>query len=189
MPQSIAQWAPQQWGVFVTVLAAGLLAALLAGPVARVRADVRAKRWTPPRGRHIAPSWLTALYPATALPVVPGADRTEQEAQMISEIEAHLAAGPGSLTSLREVGPGAVAAVEPLVDPDIAADVAAGLDAALEAFRIGVEPAMRTARRWLLQAGETYAAQALRAWHIEETTGEIPAGVMRSILDASRMTA
>jgi hypothetical protein len=174
MPTSIAAWEQQQWGVFVAVIAAGLLAAILAPVAARWRLHHPYPAPPRPRGRHIAPRGLAALYPTNTLPVIPGAGPMPQAAELIDDIEAHLAAGPGSLTSLREVGPGAIAVVEPLVDLDVAADLGAALDAALEAFRVGTEPAMRTARRWMLQGGETYAAQALRRWHIEEITGEWP---------------
>jgi hypothetical protein len=170
MPQSIELWTSQQWGVFVTVLAAGLLAALLVN----IRAHL---------ARHVVPPHLAALYPAHALPVVPGLTRTDQDDELIGEIEAHLAAGPGSLTSLREVGPGHIAEPEPLVDADVRADLDAALSAALEAFRVAVEPAMRKARLWTLQAGETYAENALRTWHLLEQTAEYP--IVRRVLDAS----
>jgi hypothetical protein len=180
MPNSIAAWEQQQWGVFVAVIAAGLLAAVLAPPVARVRADYRAAR---PKPRHVVPAHLAALYPRHALPVVPGLTRTDQDDELIGEIEAHLAAGPGSLLSLREVGPGHIAEPEPLVDADVRADLDAALSAALEAFRVAVEPAMRKARLWTLQAGETYAENALRTWHLLEQTAEYP--IVRRVLDAS----
>lgn len=171
----MTHWTAQQWGVFVTVVAAGLLAALLAPVAVRVRADLaRRRRRLDVSPRHYrVPAHLADLYPPYAVPVVPG-ETMPDGPQLIDEIEAHLAAGPGSLTSLREVGPGAVAAVEPPVDPDIAADVKAVLDAALESFRVGVEPSMRTARLWMLRGGETYARQELFAWHIGTGTGEYP---------------
>lgn len=156
MPTAIDAWTQQQWGVFVAVIAAGLLAALLAPVAVRARADV-------------APRALAARYPARALPVVPGVR------ELLDEVSAHVAPGAGSLTSLREVGPGHIVAAEPLVDADIAEAVGAALDAALETFRVAVEPAMRRARLWTLQAGETYAENALRTWHILEITGEYPA--------------
>lgn len=168
MPTAIDAWTQQQWGVFVTVIAAGLLAALLAPVAVRTRADVRARRWTPSPGRHVAPRALAALYPARALPVVPGVR------EFLDEVSAHVAPGAGSLTSLREVGPGHIVAAEPLVDADIAESVGAALDAALETFRVAVEPAMRTARLWMLRGGETYAENALRTWHLLEQTAEYP---------------
>lgn len=143
MPQSIEAWSQQQWGVFVAVLAAGLLAMLLAPVAVRVRADVRAV----------------------------GAVMMPLQADDVAE---HLAAGPGSLVSLREVGPGSIAPAEHLVDDDIRAEIGSALDAALESFRVAVEPAMRTARLWTLRGGESYAENALRVWHIMEQTGEWP---------------
>lgn len=171
MPQSIEAWSQQQWGVFVTVLAAGALAALLARPVARARIDLRARV-----GRHVVPSALAALYPPTALPVIPGAGRTPQEQQLIDDVAAHLAAGPGSLTSLREVGQGSIDPddIGDRADEEIRAEIGEAFDAALEAFRIAVEPAMRRARLWTLQGGETYAENALRVWHLIENTAEYP---------------
>lgn len=164
MPLSMAEWTTSQWGVFTAVLAAGMLAALLAPVAVRVRTDYRLHH---------------------AYPVRPPAVRHSHTA-MIDDVAEHVAPGPGSLTSLRQVGPGSVAAVEPLVDDDVAAEVGAALDAALDAFRVAVEPAMRTARLWTLRAGETYAENALRVWHIMEITGEYP---MVRVLDASSTMA
>lgn len=143
MPQSIEAWSQQQWGVFVTVLAAGLLAALLVNIRMRMLAE-----------------------PAPTRAV--GRVRVDPTADVL----AHVAPGPGSLSSLREVGPGRITEPEPLVDADVRADLDAALSAALETFRVAVEPAMRTARLWTLQAGETYAENALRTWHIMEITSE-----------------
>ena len=174
-------WTHQQWGVFVTVVAAGLLAALLAPVAVRVRADlVRRRRANTVVPRHRVPPRLAALYPPYAVPVIPG-EVMPDGPQLIDEIEAHLAAGPGSLVSLREVGPGSVVPVEPVVDPDIAFAVGAAIDHALDAFRCAIEPSMRTARLWMLQGGETYARQELFAWHIKTDTGEWPMVVPRGV--------
>lgn len=155
MPQSIELWSQQQWGVFVAVVAAGLLAALLAPVAVRVRADYRLHR----------------PYPAPRPP-------RHAYAMLPDDVETHVAPGPGSLTSLRETV-GHIAEPEPLVDADVRADLDAALSAALESFRVAVEPAMRKARLWTLQAGETYAENALRTWHILEITGEYPMVVQR----------
>lgn len=148
MPESLQHWSTGQWSVFALTVAIGL-----AGVAMAWAARSAVTGWTAP-----APMRFAAHAPAAALP----------------EIEAHLLPGPGSLASLREVGPGSVVPVEPIVDADVRADVGAALDAALEAFRIAVEPSMRRARLWTLQAGETYAQNAIRTWHIMEITAEWP---------------
>lgn len=185
VPLSMAEWTTSQWGVFTAVLAAGALAALLAGPVARARVGVRAWRLHHP---YPAPAARGRKHREMATP-----DEDQRlsvsptgEVYWSADVAAHVAPGPGSLTSLRQVGPGSVAAVEPLVDDDVAAEVGAALDAALSAFRVAIEPAMRTARLWTLRGGETYAENALRVWHIMEITGEYP---MVPVLDASSTMA
>lgn len=170
MPYSVEHWTPSQWGVFVAVVAAGVLAALLAPVAVRVRADVR-KAHRPARLR----SQRDPLYLRIA-------DRPTDELPDVAE---HVAPGPGSLATLREVGPGAIAPVEPLVDADIREALGEALDRAVLEFRTAVEPAMRKARLWTLQGGETYAVNALRTWHIMEITGEYPLVQSRG-LDGAR---
>jgi len=197
---STSQWTPDQWTAFTGVLVAGLAAVALAALAIR---HVRA--WTAPA--HPALPTVRQTQPRPTLHLV--TERIEQvRASRARAIELtgtvlvdpivlkHLAPGPGSLTTLAEVGPGRLSDADPPVDPEVRAwfaeafdrpahvprrDEARELDegGVLTRFNVAIEGAMRTAKLWELRS---YAAEhgvatastwaTLARWRIDEPTGE-----------------
>jgi len=95
------------------------------------------------------------------------------------EVAEHFAPGAGSLTTLREVGEGSLAAAEPSVDPDVHAEFERVFAALFADFRVAIEPAMRTAHLWEIRGRGhngvlSSARRALDEWRINTPTGEWP---------------
>lgn len=110
----------------------------------------------------------------------------------------HVAPGPGSLTTLAEVGEGCLIAIThaDLVDPEVAQWFVDALDrpvhipgrnearevdegGVLTRFHIAMEPAMRTARLWSMRGHADHGPTASRwadldRWRIDCPTGEYP---------------
>lgn len=112
------------------------------------------------------------------------------------ELAEHLAAGPGSLTTLREVGPGRIVTADPPVDPEVARwfaeafdrpahvpgrDEARELDegGVMTRFQLAIEAPMRKAHLWELRGHAEHGGLASRwaeldRWRINTPTGEYP---------------
>jgi hypothetical protein len=167
---SFEHWTPEQWAVFTITVAAGIVAAVVLAVLHRTRYyDTPA--WVDPRGmlteqRRPAPR---VIAPATWVdPMV--ADYTER--------------GIGALSSIQAmtVDPTLRTAAEVQAEEDMWINAYSDLtyfmpetDAAREQMRINLEPAMRTARLWLMRAGEVGARAALSTWRMDTPTGEYAA--------------
>lgn len=113
------------------------------------------------------------------------------------EITAHLAPGPGSLTDLAEVGPGAIVRIThaDLIDPEVHRWFAEAFDrpahvpkrteaapldegGVLTRFHTATEAAFRKARRWEIEGrglnGHTSGRTMLDAWRAGTDTGAWP---------------
>lgn len=142
-------------------------------------------------GWRVLPAGTMALIAGpVAVPVI-AVDPT-------ADVLAHVAPGPGSLTTLAEVGQGSLITIThaDLVDPEVAAwfvdvfdrpahtparDEAREVDdgGVLTRFHIALEPAMRTARLWSMRGHAGHGPTASRwadldRWRIDCPTGEYP---------------
>jgi hypothetical protein len=195
MMSLLPSWTAHQWGLFTSLTMIGLGLLLAAGVIVhRMRwnaaemAVIRARWDAAQRGDNDELRRLNDFGPAPAMALVAGTvamplyandpPHVDPTVELL-EVAAHVAPGPGSLTSLREVGPGALTAAEPAIDPEVAAWFDAALDPILDDFRAILEPAMRKARLWELrgyagQGAAPSARAALDAWRINTPTGEWP---------------
>lgn len=179
-------WTQDQWIAFLAITTAGLSALGLAVLAARA-----VRSWAPTTVdlRRIAPRGY-AVRPTVAL----AARRVPLPAWAFEPtVLEHVAPGPGSLASLREVGPGTLVAGDPPVAPDVAAWFVEAFDrpahvptpteagtldegGVLTRFHAAMDAPMRTARLWLIRAeglnGHTSARQQLNEWRVNTPTGE-----------------
>lgn len=150
--------------------------------------------------RHAPAMAITAgwIEPARQVPIIVGDSPTALPVQhdpMTLDYSSH---GPGALRDLLEV----VADPALKTSAEIAAEESAWINAyadlsgmmpetdkVRESMRVAIEPAMRTARLWLMRAGETGARAVLADWRINTDTGEIrnpfaitPRSVARALL-------
>jgi hypothetical protein len=158
-------WTQEQWIAFTGLSVSGVAAVVL------LTMGLRAMRgWTAPAPLRLAP--------AHAMP------RTVHMTAWTDPMRTDYAdPGIGSLSSIRAVSadPALVTEHERAAAEDAWVheyDDLSGrtpeTDAALVAMHANLEPAMRTARRWLMEAGETGARAVLNTWRMDTPTGEYP---------------
>lgn len=166
-------WTQDQWVAFTGVTMSGV------GAIMLLMLGLRAMRgWNAPAPLRLAPAHAIE-YRGTSKPAarLPGggswtdpmrADYTDPGIGALSSIRA-VADDPALFTEheRRTAEDEWVHAYDDLADrmPETAA--------AAEAMRVAIEPALRKARLWLMQAGETGAKAVLANWRIEEHTGEL----------------
>lgn len=166
---SFQHWTPEQWSVFTVTVAAGIIAAA-------VLAVLRRARWT-------APAPLRARGPAPR-PSIVLTERRQPMPRWTDPMRADFTdPGIGALSSIQAV------TVDPTLRTVAEVQAEEGMwinaysdltyfmpetDAAREQMRVNLEPALRTARLWLMRAGEVGARAALTDWRIDTPTGEYP---------------
>lgn len=191
-------WSGPQWLLFggFVCMGTGLLGLLwlaaqrIAGSAQRRRADL-------PAFESFAAEWQRVRYqPARILPAGPYVE--PRTGELLDDITAHLAPGPGSLTSLRDTGEGQIVRVThaDIVAPEVEAAFAFVFDrpaysprcdeagiiddgGVLTRFHIAIEAAMRKARLWEIQSHADHRGAAglwaqLDDWRIFSPTGELP---------------
>jgi hypothetical protein len=166
---SFQHWTPEQWSVFTVTVAAGII-------TAAVLAVLRRARWT-------APAPLRARGPAPR-PSIVLTERRQRAAAWTDPMRADFTdPGIGALSSIQAVtvDPTLRTVAEVQAEEDMWINAYSDLtyfmpetDAAREQMRINTEPAMRTARLWLMRAGEVGAKAVLADWRIDTPTGEYP---------------
>jgi hypothetical protein len=184
---SFQHWTPEQWSVFTVTVAAGVIAAA-------VLAVLRRARWTAPaplraRGPAPRPSIVRAQLRMTDAEIDAFKDRWRASygngtpaATWIDPMRADFTdPGIGALSSIQAVTVDPTLRTEAEIEAEDRAWVGAysdltyfmpETDAAREQMRINTEPAMRTARLWLMLAGEVGAKAVLADWRMDTPTGE-----------------
>lgn len=184
---SMSQWTPDQWAVFTVTVAAGLIAAAVLA--------VLHLRWTPPaplrvRGPAPRPSITMTERRAIATQHAPGWAIEAAYVDTLTPMWVDPMAadftdpGIGALASIRATltDPALKTSTELQAEESLWINAYADLryfmpetDAERERVRIALEPAMRTARKWLAQAGEGGAGRrGLSDWRMNTDTGEWP---------------
>jgi hypothetical protein len=200
---SMQHWTPEQWGVFTATIAAGLIAAA-------VLAVLRRGRWAPPAAHRVrGPGPRPSLVLTQARPTSAEVERfkvmwreihanarqpmTVLDATWVDPMKVdYTDPGIGALTSILAVESDPALRTAAEVDAEEDAWINAYADlaplmtetaAAVEAMRVALEPAMRTARLWRIRCEGGPARQALNDWRMDTPTCELPP------LDKQYMTA
>jgi hypothetical protein len=176
MIMGMEYWTQEQWLAFTGLSVSGVAA------VALLTMGLRAMRaWTAPAPLRFAPAHAMPERRALAVKRAPA---WAAEAGWTDPMRTdYTDPGIGALSSIRAVAadPALVTGHERQATEEAwihAYDDLSGrmpeTDRAAETMRVNLEPAMRKARLWLMQAGEIGAKAVLNTWRMDTPTGEYP---------------
>jgi hypothetical protein len=193
---SITDWTAQQWTAFTGLVVAGLAAL---GLLAIMLQHLRARRAEADEVRRLLDSWratpstIVAILTGPTQPLPLGAGPRPLPLPVVDptgEILAHVAPGPGSITSIREAGEGSLVRVEPadLVDPEVSTLFDGMMAKWQRSVDAALAPAMLTAVLWTIEGAMAgvvgrvaldewlaeVAGDDADAWRAGTPTGEWP---------------
>ncbi len=164
-------WTESQWVAFIGVTTAGvgaLMLLLLALGTIRSWATPAPLRLVPAHAAHFSSRPAPGVLTMHAWQDPMKADYTDPGSGALTSVLA-VEADPALLTEReRQAAEDAWVHAYATITDDMLPETLA----AAETLRINIEPAMRTARLWLMRAGEVGARAALASWRMDTPTGE-----------------